>query len=55
VIRRLIDAAHDRLGDCLNALTADPEADARIEDELADAIAEDAKHVRLADGSGDPE
>lgn len=49
MIRRAINAAHDLLGRCLDALTADPEADERTEDELADFIAEDARHKRLED------
>ena len=49
VIRRLIDAAHDRLGKAIDKLTADPAADERIEDELADFIADDAAHVRRED------
>jgi hypothetical protein len=36
VIRRLIEAAHDRLGAALDKLTADADADARFEDHAAD-------------------
>lgn len=36
VIRRLIEAAHDRLGECIDKLTADPAADERFEDHAAD-------------------
>lgn len=53
-MKRLRDVITDKAIDLIAWIDGDP----RLSDwpgEISDFIAEDAKHVRLADGSGDPE